>query len=104
MNPEQFLHWLEQIYNTSEAEIDCEHLQAILPAFVDFEIGGGNLPAERLAPVRAHLAHCPDCADEYEGLRTVARLEAQGRLPQVEESLAQFEAESASADGIAVTS
>ena len=104
MNPEQFLHWLEQIYNTSEAEIDCERLQAILPAFVDFEIGGGNMPAERLAPVRAHLAHCPDCADEYEGLRTVARLEAQGRLPQVEESLAQFEAESASADGIAVTS
>jgi anti-sigma factor RsiW len=104
LNPEQFLHWLEQIYNTSEAEIDCERLQAILPAFVDFEIGGGNLPAERLALVRAHLAHCPDCADEYEGLRTVARLEAQGRLPQVEESLAQFEAESASADGIAVTS
>jgi anti-sigma factor RsiW len=104
LNPEQFLHWLEQIYNTSEAEIDCERLQAILPAFVDFEIGGGNMPAERLAPVRAHLAHCPDCADEYEGLRTVARLEAQGRLPQVEESLAQFEAESASADGIAVTS
>lgn len=104
MNREQFLHWLEQIYQTREAEIDCERLQALLPAVVDFEIGGENLPAERLAQVRAHLAHCPDCADEYEGLRTVARLEAQGRLPQVEESLAQFEAEAASADGVAVVS
>jgi len=104
LNPKQFLHWLEQIYNTDEAEIDCERLQAILPAFVDFEIGGGNLPAERLALVRTHLAHCPDCADEYEGLRSVAQLEAEGRLPQVEESLAQFEAEPASADGLAVVS
>ncbi len=104
LNPEQFLHWLEQIYRTDEAEIDCERLQAILPVFVDFEVGGGNLSAERLAPVRVHLAHCPDCTDEYEGLRSVALLEAEGCLPQVEESLAQFEAEPASADGLEVVS
>lgn len=102
MNPEQFLLWLEQIYNTSETEIDCERLQAVLPAFVDFEIGGGNLSAERVVSVHAHLAQCPDCADEYKGLCTAARLEAEGHLPEIEESLAQFESEPASAGGVAV--
>jgi predicted anti-sigma-YlaC factor YlaD len=86
-----FLHWLDQLYNTAATEIDCDQLQAFLPAYVDFE-AAGNDPASRLPQVKAHLAQCPDCAEEYEGLRVVARLEAQGRLPQVEESLAQFEA------------
>jgi predicted anti-sigma-YlaC factor YlaD len=43
--------------------------------------------------VRAHLAQCSACHDEYQGLLAVARLEAQGRLPEAEESLAQFEEE-----------
>jgi predicted anti-sigma-YlaC factor YlaD len=100
-NRERFLHWLEQIYKTGEAEMDCEALQAVLPAYADFEIGGGKLPAEQVALVRAHLAHCPDCADEYEGLRAVAQLEAQGGLPQAEEILSTFEAEPAPG-GVAV--
>ena len=91
MNREQFLNWLEQIYATREAEIDCERLQALLPAYVDSEIASGDLGGARLAPVHAHIAQCPDCRDEYQSLLAVARLEAQGRLPQAEESLAQFE-------------
>ena len=98
------LHWLKQIYATQDNEIDCKRLQALLPAFVDFEVSGGNLPAERLAPVRAHLAQCPDCAEEYRGLRAVAQLEAKGQLPDAEETLAQFELEAApDADGVPVT-
>ena len=91
MNREQFLNWLEQIYTTKDAEIDCDRLQALLPAHVDFEINGENLPDEQLAGVRTHLAQCPDCAEEYEALRTVALLEAEGGLPDPEESLARFE-------------
>jgi predicted anti-sigma-YlaC factor YlaD len=93
LNPEQFLNWLEQIYATREAEIDCERLQALLPTYVDVEVAGGDLGEARLVPVRAHLAQCPACHDEYQGLLAVARLEAQGRLPEAEESLAQFEEE-----------
>ncbi len=40
----------------------------------------------------AHFMQCPDCAEEYQALRHVALLEAQHRLPQVEESLNSFEA------------
>ncbi len=92
MDRTHFLHWLNQIYATTEAEIDCDRLQALLPAYVDFEAAGDD-PGSRLPQVKAHLAQCPDCAEEYAGLRAVAELEAQGRLPSVEASLAQFEAE-----------
>jgi predicted anti-sigma-YlaC factor YlaD len=93
LNREQFFTWLEQIYATREMESDCARLQALLPAYVDFEIAGGDLGEAHLASVRAHLAQCSACHDEYQGLLAVARLEAQGRLPEAEESLAQFEEE-----------
>lgn len=90
MDRKGFAQWLERIYATAETEIDCEQLRAILPAYVDFEIAGGN-PAGRFPQAKAHFAQCPDCAEEYIGLRKVAELEARGRLPQVEDSLAQFD-------------
>lgn len=90
MNRKGFARWLERIYVTAETEMDCEQLQAILPAYVEFEIAGGD-PQARFPKAKAHLAQCPDCAEEYAGLRKVVDLEARGRLPQVEESLAQFD-------------
>ena len=91
MKREQFFDWLERIYSTRDMEIDCERLQAFLPAYVEAEIGGGDLAGESLLPVRAHLAQCPDCAEEYQGLHAVASLEASGCLPQADEILSQFE-------------
>jgi len=90
LNHPDFTEWLERIYNTAETEMDCEQLQAVLPAYVDFEIAGHE-PGTHFRQAKAHLVQCPDCAEEYEGLRKVAELESQGRLPEVEESLKQFE-------------
>jgi anti-sigma factor RsiW len=92
---DRLLKWLNQVYTTTEAEIDCDQLQAMLPAYVEFELSGsdGAEAEERAAKVRAHLAQCPDCAEEYQGLKAAVALEAQGRLPSAEESLAKFEAE-----------
>jgi hypothetical protein len=90
LNLDQFLHWLGQIYGTTETELDCEQFQAILPAYVEHELAG-SAPEERFAGVGPHLNQCPDCAEEYQGLRAVLELEAQGRLPRAEELLAQFE-------------
>lgn len=98
MNRIHLIEWLERIYATAEAETDCEQLQAILPTVVEFEIAGGDVLG-RFPQVKAHLAQCPDCAEEYAGLREVARLESRGRLPQVEEILAQFEEEPAPEPG-----
>ena len=64
-----------------------------MPAHIDFEINGENLPDKLLSQVHAHLTQCPDCREEYEALRAVALLEAEGGLPDAEESLSQFEAE-----------
>lgn len=90
MDRKRFAQWLKQIYVTAQSEIGCDQLQAVLPTYVDDEVAGRD-PGPRAAQIRAHLAQCPDCIEEYEGLRRVAELEAQEHLPQVEESLAQFE-------------
>jgi predicted anti-sigma-YlaC factor YlaD len=88
---ERLIHWLAQIYATTESEIGCDQLQALLPTYVELEIVGQS-PGNHLPQVSAHLAQCPDCAEEYAGLREVVALEAQGYLPEIEEILAQFEA------------
>jgi predicted anti-sigma-YlaC factor YlaD len=90
LNPKDLTQWLERIYATAENEIDCEQLQAALSAYVDLDLAGQD-PAARFPQVKAHLAQCPDCAEEYEGLRKVAELESKGRLPKAEDSLEQFE-------------
>ena len=86
MERESLIQWLERLYATTETEIDCEQLQALLPAFVDFELAGGEMD-ERFSRIRAHLAQCPDCSEEYELLRKVAKLEAQGLLQADSQSL-----------------
>ncbi len=90
MNRTQLVQWLERTYATTETELDCDQLQALLPAYVDLEIAGAH-PADRFPLVPAHCAQCPDCAEEYQALRQVARLDAQHRLPEIDESLSQFE-------------
>jgi predicted anti-sigma-YlaC factor YlaD len=93
----QFLHWLEQIYSTHDKEIDCEKLRDFLPAYVDFEVTKSSQTpvGDRLELVTAHLAQCPDCAEEHAALFTVARMLADGNLPLAEKSLALFEEEPA---------
>ena len=90
MNYTEFTEWLERIYATAETELDCKEFQALLPAAVDLEIAG-QAADPYLAQVKAHLAQCPDCAEEYAGLRKVAELEARSRLPKAEDSLKPFQ-------------
>ena len=90
MNRRQFKQWLKKLYETSEKEMNCDQFQASLSALVDFEIAGGA-GQDVFAAARTHLQQCVDCAEEYEALREVARLEMQSRLPTVDESLRKFE-------------
>ncbi len=89
MNRIQFRQWLKRVYGTSEKEMNCDQFQAILPALIDFEIGGGDVRVQFSTAI-AHVHQCPDCAEEYKALREVARLDAQGRLPLADESLRKF--------------
>jgi hypothetical protein len=93
LDRERLLNWLNQVYSTREAEVDCDRLQALLPTLVELETGGeAVLDNEGLTQVRAHLAQCPDCAEEYESLCAIVRLDNQGELPEVDESLENLEA------------
>ena len=88
----RFLEWLTQIYATRETEIACDQAQPLLAVFVEAELGDTELE-ERLARVRDHLTHCPDCHDEYTALRLVAELEARDGLPAAADLLAQLGSE-----------
>lgn len=92
MDRTQFMHWLARIYATTESELDCDQAQPMLPLLADFEVAKGE-PAAHFAPTVAHLVQCPDCAEEYRALLQIATLEAQHRLPSIEASLEQFEAQ-----------
>jgi hypothetical protein len=89
MADERFARWLAHIYETATSEMDCSCLQFLLPAYVEQELGlTSHLLADgQLAAVYTHLEHCPDCMEEYQGLREVVALESDGKLPEPDEIL-----------------
>ncbi len=92
MDRRNLVHGVHRIYATNESEIDCERLQELLPIYVEVEISGAD-PEKQFPAVHSHLVQCSDCAEEYKGLRQVAKLEARGDLPKAEDSLSQFQEE-----------
>ena len=52
-------------------EIGCDACFELLDEFVDVELEGGDADA-RIPGMRAHLAGCPACREEYESLRELA--------------------------------
>jgi predicted anti-sigma-YlaC factor YlaD len=85
----RFFEWLTQIYTTADSEIACEQAQTMLAAYVDSELAQTGVEGN-LIGVRDHLAHCPDCRDEYTALHRVAELEVREALPAADEILAEL--------------
>jgi hypothetical protein len=85
----RFTRTLDLIFETTENEMDCDALQSVLPAYVEFEISG-NDPAQQFPHAAAHLVQCADCAEEYRGLLEISQLDAQGHMPAVEQALSRF--------------
>lgn len=84
MQEDMFRHWIHSIFATQDEEIDCGQLFEALSQFVDMEISGED--AARLLPyVQQHLDICPECEDLFEALHEIAQLEAEDRLPEVDE-------------------
>ena len=52
-------------------EIGCDACFELLDEFVDSELDGVDAEA-RVPGMRAHLAGCPACREEYESLRELA--------------------------------
>lgn len=74
---------LELILDTNEKELDCAECFDLVSDYVDREIAGAAA-AEQMPALKQHLMHCKVCNEEYEMLRDLARLEADGKLPDVD--------------------
>ena len=61
---------IEGLLGPAEPEILCDECFERLDEYVEAELAGA--PAEQTVPgMRAHLAGCPACSDEYESLRAL---------------------------------
>jgi hypothetical protein len=79
---------LRHILDAQEQEILCSECLDLISDYVDAEIAGEPV-ARQMPEVKYHLEHCGVCEEEYETLRDLARLEAEGGLPakdQIEKS------------------
>ena len=84
MNPSR-LEWLLRLAaRTQEQELSCSDCFDVLPRYVDLEVAGAA-PDTEFPLFRQHLEQCAVCREEYETLRELTRLEAEGRLPSIDD-------------------
>ncbi len=57
---------LELVLQTSERELDCDEFLERAAAYLDRAAASADTPL--FADVRAHLAVCPECLEEFEAL------------------------------------
>jgi hypothetical protein len=69
---------------TQDHELSCTECFDVLPHYVDLEVVGAA-PERQLPLFRQHLEQCGVCREEYETVRELARLEAKGRSPSVDD-------------------
>ena len=62
---------LARLLGPAGPEVSCEVCFERLDEFVDAELAGADADAA-IPGMRAHLAGCPACREEYESLRDLA--------------------------------
>ena len=72
------------IAHTEDEEISCSECFDLVSEYVDLEIAGAA-HGRRLPQLEQHLQQCRVCREEYEVLRDLARLEAEGRAPSADD-------------------
>ena len=66
---------LEELLGPSGFEVTCEQCFELLDRYVDLQLEGADADA-RLPGLRAHLAGCPACREDFESLRDFVRTAA----------------------------
>ena len=84
MSASRFERLLRLAARTQDEELSCSECFEVLPQYVDLEIAG-QAPDSRLPTFRQHLEQCAVCREEYEMVRELARLEAEGRSPSIDD-------------------
>jgi len=80
----KFERLLRLAARTQEQELSCTECFDVLPQYVDLELAG-EAPDRQLPLFRQHLDQCAVCREEYETVRELARLEAEGRSPSTDD-------------------
>jgi predicted anti-sigma-YlaC factor YlaD len=75
---------LRSIADTHDEEISCAECFDLVAQYVDLEVAG-MATDQTLPRLVQHLQQCGVCREEYEMLRDLARLEAQGRGASVDD-------------------
>lgn len=84
MKPDGLERLLRLAARTRDEELSCTECFDVLPQYVDLEVAG-EAPDRQLPLFRQHLEQCGVCREEYEVLRELARLEAEGRSPSIDD-------------------
>ena len=63
-------HALARLLGPGEPELGCDECFAQLDRYVESELAGADADA-KVPGMRAHLAGCPACHEEYESLRAL---------------------------------
>jgi hypothetical protein len=84
VNPGRLEQLLRLAARTEDEELSCTECFDLLPEYVDLEVAG-EAPDSQLPLFRQHLEQCAVCREEYETLRELARLEAEGHSPSIDD-------------------
>lgn len=63
-----------RLLGPGRSDAGCDRSLDVIDQLIDLELAGQPLPASLLAVAR-HLVACPDCREDYEGIRALARRE-----------------------------
>lgn len=80
MTQPDFDAFLRRVWATEDEEISCTECFDLVPQYVDLEVAGES-PDKKVPRLKQHLDQCAACREEYETLRDLVRLEAEGGLP-----------------------
>ena len=79
MTQPDFDAFLRRVWATEDEEISCTECFDLVPQYVDLEVAGES-PDKKVPRLKQHLDQCAACREEYETLRDLVRLEAEGDL------------------------
>ena len=80
---------LRNVAETDDDEISCTECFDLVSQYVDLEVAG-TVSEQTLPGLTQHLQQCGVCREEYEILRDLVRLEAQGRAPSADNLRSSF--------------
>jgi hypothetical protein len=84
VNDTNYKNWIRRMLETQEEEISCTRCLDLVSQYVDLELAGRE-PETILPQLKHHLDQCQVCREEHQILHDLARLEAEWKLPPIQD-------------------